>query len=113
MGTHALAIPATDERASRRIPFQGKFEYRCDEDECGVAEWRSVSREGVCIRIGRYLRPGRHMRVAFYGLELRARVIWCSATADGNHFVAGLRVVNSGPEASMLTLSAIVQRLVS
>ena len=113
MGATALTIPTMDERRSRRVPFHGEFEYRCDEDERGKAEWCSVGREGACIRIGRYLRPGRRMRVQCYGLDLQARVIWCRATADGAHFVAGLQIVNGGAEASMLALSAIVQRLIA
>ena len=47
----------------------------------------------------------------FSRLELEARVIWCRAMAGGDHFVAGLQIVNGGAEASMLALSAIVQRL--
>ncbi len=113
MGASALTIPTAEERRSRRIPFRGAFEYRYDGSERGKAEWCSVGREGACIRIGRYLSPGRRMRVECNGLDLEARVVWCRATAEGDRFVAGLQIVNGGAEASMLALSAIVQRLIA
>ena len=111
MGASALSIPTAEERSSGRTQFRGQFEYRYDAGERGKAQWCSVGREGACIRIGRYLRPGRRMRVECHGLDLEARVIWCRATVDGDHFVAGLQIVNGGAEASMLALSAIAQRL--
>ncbi len=113
MGASALTIPTAEERRSRRIPFRGEFEYRYDGNEGGKAEWCSVGREGACVRIGRYLRPGRRMRVETHGLDLEARVVWCRATEEGDRFVAGLQIVNGGAEASMLALSAIVKRLVA
>ena len=113
MGASAITIPTTEERRSRRVPYRGEFEYRYDASESGKAQWCSIGREGACIRIGRYLRPGRRMRVECHGLDLEARVIWCRATADGDRFVAGLQIVNGGAEASMLALSAIVQRLIA
>ncbi len=113
MGAATLTIPPTEERRSRRVPFRGEIEYRYDGNESGKAQWCSVGREGACIRIGRYLRPGRHIRVQCHGLDLEARVIWCRATAEGDHFVAGLQIVNGGAEASMLALSAIAQRLIA
>lgn len=113
MGAAALASPTTEERRSRRVPFRGEIEYRYGGSESGKAQWCSVGREGACIRIGRYLRPGRRIRVECHGLDLEARVIWCRATAGGDHFVAGLQIVNGGAEASLLALSAIVQRLIA
>ena len=113
MGAHALTIPRVDERRSGRAPFHGEFEYRYDTDHSGMAEWCSVGREGACVRIGRYLRPGRLVRFECHGLDLEARVIWCRATSDGDRFVAGLQIVDGGAEASMLALSAIVQRLIA
>ena len=113
MGARALAIPVKDERRSRRVPLRGHFEYRSGDDEIGEAEWCSVSRNGACIRTGRYLRPGRELRVAYHGLELDARVMWSRAEGNGSRFIAGLQLINKTPEASLLMLTAIVQRLVS
>ncbi len=113
MDASALAIPTTEERRSRRVPLRGEIEYRYDDDESGKAQWCSVGREGACVRIGRYLRPGRYIRVEYHDLDLEARVIWCRARAGGDHFVAGLQIVNGGAEASMLALSAIAQRLIA
>ena len=113
MGAQVLTIPGVDERRSGRAPYHGEFEYRYDGNERGKAEWCSVGREGACVRIGRYLRPGRRVRFEFHGLDLEARVVWCRATSDGDRFVAGLQIVNGGAEASMLALSAIVQRLIA
>ena len=113
MGAHAFAIPATDERRTRRVPLRGQFEFRSGDDETGKAEWRGLSRNGACIQTGRYLRPGREIRIISHGLELDARVVWSRAKEDGERFIAGLTLINKTPEASLLMLTAIVQRFVA
>jgi hypothetical protein len=73
----ALAMPMQDERKSRRLPLTGKFEYEHADGEHGEASWRSISLDGACVQIGRYLRPGRRMRISYHGLDLTLRVVWC------------------------------------
>lgn len=111
MAAEALSIPVHEERRSGRVPFNEDFEYEYDDGQRGMASWRSISAEGACIQIGRYLRPGRRVSIDFHGLDLNMRVVWCLPTADGQRFVAGVQVLNSGPELALVTLMAIVQRL--
>jgi len=113
MGVQAFAIPTTDERRARRVSMNGLFEFKSADDESGKGEWQSVSRDGARIRTGRYLRPGRELRIAYHGRALDARVVWSRAEDDGEQFVAGVELISKTPEASLLMLTAIVQRLVA
>ena len=112
MGVVALAMPMQDERKSRRLPMTGGFKYEHEDGERGDALWRSISLDGACMQIGRYLRPGRTMRASYQGLDLNMRVVWCRAI-DGENFVAGVRVINGGPEMALMTLMAVARRLAS
>jgi len=105
-----LAMPKQDERKSRRLPLTGGFEYEHSDGEHGEASWRSISLDGACVQIGRYLRPGRQMRVSYRGHDMIMRVVWCRATGDEN-FLAGVQVVNGGPELALVTLMAAARRL--
>lgn len=116
MSAETLANVAIEEREWERFPFRGKLSYRCALEEGGAATWCSVGREGACIRMKRYLRPGRHMILSTdaivangHGAELSARVVWCRPTADGGTFVAGLHIFGDDPEAA-LALATIVRR---
>ena len=115
MSVETLANVAVEERESERFSFRGKLSYRCALEEGGSATWCSVGREGACIRLKRYLRPGRHMILSTdaivvngQGAELSARVVWCRPTADGDTFVAGLHIFGDDPEAA-LALATIVR----
>lgn len=113
--TAAVAtIEAVEERKDDRVPFAGSLAYRCSQEDAGIATWCSVGREGACIRLGHYLRPGRHIilvtdavKVRGGSAELSARVVWCRPTADGRTFVAGLRMFVEDPEAHY-ALTAII-----
>lgn len=111
MGAYALAMPIREERRSGRVPLAGSFECEYEDGVQGEATWRSISLEGACIQIGRYLLPGRKLRVSYHGLELDLRVVWCRAAGSQEWFVAGVQVLNSGPELALMTLTALVQRL--
>lgn len=106
-----LAMPMQDERKSSRLPLSGKFEYLHDDGQQGEAYWRSISTEGACIQLGSYLRPGRQMRAVYHGVEMTLRVVWCRPV-DAGKFVAGVQVLRGGPELALVTLMAVVQRMV-
>ena len=113
MGAHALALPRQEERRARRVTLHGEFDYEYDGDERGRATWRSISLEGACIDAGRYFRPGRTLRIDYRGLEMNMRVVWCRPMNGGERFVSGVQVLNGGPELALMTLMAVVQRLVA
>lgn len=113
MGAIALAMPTRDERKAHRLPLTGEFEYEHSDGERGLASWRSISMEGACIQLGRYLRPGRTIRANYHGLDLTLRVVWCGASVRENGFIAGVQVVNGGPELALMTLMAAARRLAS
>lgn len=115
MNADSLTTVAEEERRAERFPFSGRVDYRYGRNESGKATWCSVGREGACIGLGRYLRPGRHVSlisdavvVNGHPVELSGRVVWCRPTTDGQTFVAGLRIFSDEPETA-LALSAIVQ----
>ncbi len=113
MGAHALAMPRHEERRARRVTLHGEFEYDYDGNERGHATWRSISLDGACIEAGRYFRPGRLLRIDYLGLEMTMRVVWCRPVNGGANFVSGVQVLNGGPELALMTLMAVVQRLVA
>lgn len=111
MGAHAWAMPRQEERQARRVALRGEFGYVYDGSEQGRATWRSISLEGACIEIGRYLRPGRTIRIDYFGFEMHMRVVWCRPANRSERFVAGVQVLNGGPELALITLMAVAQRL--
>lgn len=111
MGSLALAMPQNEERRFGRVPMAGGFECHYEDGVEGLATWRSISLEGACVRLGRYQRPGRTMRANYHGLNLELRVVWCRPAANEEFFVAGVQVMNGGPELALMTLMALVQRL--
>ena len=83
---------SSDERRSRRIPFGGEFRYLDDLEEGGKATWCSIGENGACIRIGRYLRPGRRLLLLWNSAPLLARIVWCKPTLGDQAFVAGIKI---------------------
>jgi len=110
MSAEAIALPNINERESLRLPYQGEFEYTCDRDT-GTARWSSVSHQGACISMGRYLIPGRLIRICQDEHELIGKVVWCKPTHHDNTFVAGIRFMDNGIEASFMVLSTMVQHM--
>lgn len=111
MSAEALAIPLEDERHDNRLPFDGEFEFACD-GQAGKAHWSSMSHQGACITIGRYLRPTRLIRIEKDGHEIFGTVVWCQPTTNSESFVAGIRFIDGSVEASFIVLSAMVQQMV-
>lgn len=115
MSAETLAMMAQEERRFERIPFEGRVDYRYGLDDGGTATWRSVGKEGACIALGRYLRPGRHVSLVSDAasvngdpVELSGRVVWCRPTTEGRTFVAGLRIFSDEPGTAS-ALSGIVR----
>ena len=108
MNAQSTQAVGVDERSGDRYTHSGLVQYRYALGEMGLATWCSVGREGACIRVGRYLRPGRHVILSS---ELSGRIVWCRPTTDGLTYVAGLRVFREDPQ-SALALSALVEQAV-
>ncbi len=87
----------TEERKLNRTPATGEFRYFDDTDESGVANWCTVSKDGACISINRYLRPGRGLVIVGEGATLHGRIVWCRSIDGSKSFVAGVRILK-GPQ---------------
>lgn len=98
-----------------RSALTGRVTYEVATDERGTASWMDVSRVGARVALGRYLRPGRLVTLAFTApwnggteVSLVARVVWCRQGNDSAEFHAGLQVVRDNPAAA-LAFSLLVQ----
>lgn len=105
MSVEMAVLGETDQRETERFPHAGSLEYRYGIGEKGRATWHDVGRDGVCIQLGRYLRPGRSIVVVRQErelhdepLELKGRVIWCRPSGDGETYLVGIKVHRSGVE---------------
>jgi len=94
----------------RRTPLSGRLGYRYEPDLSGSAAWLDVSRTGAGLRLGRYLRPGRRLRLYFdaplpWGpaqrIEMEGRVVWCRQAPNGPEFEAGLEMRRENPDAAL------------
>ena len=79
----------------------GELEYRYGNAEQGKAVWCSFGRDGACIRMGRYLRPGRHVLLIDESdgdapAEFSGRIVWCRPGADGRSYIAGIYLFDDG-----------------
>lgn len=90
-----------------RSALDGPLTYAVTADESAAAAWVDVSRVGVGIALGRYLRPGRVITLSFSGgdgsaqVSLQARVVWCRQVRGSAEFHAGLQVVREHPGAAL------------
>ena len=106
MNISGLAIETEDQRLSERQVAFGTLVYQDSPQDKGWARWCSVSCDGACIHLGRYLRPGKHLMLRSneasdmaHDLEFKARVVWCRPVAAGAHFVAGLKIFHDTPDS--------------
>lgn len=105
MELSGLAVATVEQRTSDRWSAFGTLSYQDAPDDRGWARWCSVSRDGACIHLGRYLRPGKHIMLRLHessercAAEFKARVVWCRPIAAGAHFVAGLKIFHDEPES--------------
>lgn len=84
----------------------GELEFRYGNEEQGTAVWCSFGRDGACIRMGRYLRPGRHVLLidrtaGEVPAEFSGRIVWCRPGADGRSYIAGVYLFDDGRRRPM------------
>ena len=111
MSAEAIALPAIEQRQDERVSYQGAFDYTYEGNK-GEAYWSSMSHDGACISMRRYLRPGRLIRISQDGHEIFGTVIWCKPKSRSTFFIAGIRFTDGSAEASFMVLSAMVQQMV-
>ncbi len=94
------------ERRYNRIRIAGPLMYRHGLSLAGLAAWNDVSLGGICMTMGRYLKPGRNVVLTFTTFngdntmfELKAQVVWCRAVENSSKFMVGLRVFHDEAEA--------------
>lgn len=108
----ALARRFVEQRGSNRAPLTGRVYYEY-HDQAGVHTsagcWRDVSRDGVCVRLGRYIAPNRFLLLetapatgssSAPKTQFKGRVAWCTPIENSSHFLAGIRVYRSEPEVA-------------
>ena len=105
-----------ERRRSARMQLAGIVKYVCAPNQGGVATWHDVGSGGVCIRLYRYLRPGRYVLLSVKSgtnhgayAELKGRIAWCRRAPDGGSFVAGVRVYHDTSDAAG-AVSELVQQ---
>ena len=90
-----------------RTPMGGEVAYVTGCGEGGQAQWINISRTGAAVVLGRYLRPGRLIRLdtarASHEGEctIPAEVAWCIPAPGSLYFHAGLRIVRKDPETAL------------
>lgn len=111
MTSGATSAPVQDERRAKRVPYDGRLTYRYSPVDEGKAVGADVSPQGLRIRLGRYLRPGRRVVLRVDTLsdaELKGRVTWCRPANEPNTFDAGIRVFHDAAD-SAAALSEMIQ----
>ncbi len=112
-----------ESRIFTRLPFDSAVEWRDLTGEDGHAVIRDVSRGGLSLSLGRYMRPGPVVTVTFGDIEftgapveLDAAVVWCKPTDQPDTFLAGLKIIHGGATtlaaASEVFYAAMDQRSV-
>ncbi len=118
MSVEMAVLGATDQRETERFPHTGSLEYRYGLSDTGIATWHDVGRDGVCIRLGRYLRPGRSLvlireerELHDEPRELKGRIVWCRPSGDGETYLVGVKVHRSGVELCYAMSSLVREAL--
>ena len=119
MMTHkTTAIRRHDQRRFFRVPYAGVVRYWYAPDEDGTAKCCDVGQGGVCLSLGRYLRPGRRVMLSVSGpeasttgAEFKGEVVWCRPAATPCIFLAGVRVWHDDPETPDTLASMVHQGL--
>jgi hypothetical protein len=103
-----------DARRFARVAFDGRMTYRYASEDEGFAQVSDVSRGGLRMCMGRYLRPGTRVmleadgvRVNGQPVELKGQIVWCAPEKRGHRFAAGVRVIYDEPDA-VTAVSALV-----
>ncbi len=94
-----------DERTFVRVQFETSVHCASDDGHVGAGVTADVSRGGLSLHLGRYLRPGRFvlLRVneptAAEPLEVKGEIAWCRPEGPAGAFRTGIRVIHDEPEA--------------
>ena len=101
-------------RCFARIPYAGRFMYRYRADDHGLAVGADVSRGGLKLMLGRYLRPGTNLMIEApvtlqdgRGIELKGQIVWCDPRKRDRHFAAGVRIVFDEADAISATSTLV------
>ena len=102
-----------DARVFTRVPLDQVVHWRHMDGEEGLAQTRNVGRGGLCIELGRYLRPGRLLTVWFDGIlygqkavSLPTRIAWCKPLPETDRYLVGLEIVD-GRSATLAAASEV------
>ncbi|MBI5093153.1 MAG: PilZ domain-containing protein [Candidatus Hydrogenedentes bacterium] len=111
---------ALDQRRFTRVPHRGDVSYRYAANDAATAVCVDVSHGGVCLAMGRYLRPGRFVLLAFTTaadsdstVELKAQIVWCRPTDEPHVFQAGVNIFHDEPDVSVIMSELLYQALVN
>ena len=114
MAGETVGKSEVQQRRFARMPLAGTVHYICAPNDGGVGTWQDVGRGGACVKLHRYLRPGRHVILSVkpgfdHGAyaELKGRVAWSRRCGESGSFVTGLRIFEDAPEAGH-TLSELI-----
>lgn len=99
-----------EQRRSSRAMSSARVSYSYGHGAGGDGVCRNVGRGGLCLRIGRYLRPGRRLLMTIRGAELMGRVMWCRADGESHHFLIGIKVFPDEEEAALALAADTVKR---
>lgn len=111
IGSSARNTPMVrlEQRRHERQDVSGAFSYRYGPGYGGEGDWQNVSLGGASVRLGRYLRPGRHVLLnsvvrgeVFVDeeVEFKARVVWCRPVDQDQRFEAGLVLFRDDGESA-------------
>lgn len=108
-----------DQRRFTRVPHRGDISYRYTANDAATAVCVDMSRGGVCLALGRYLRPGKLLLLAVASTpeagdaaELKAQIVWCRPTDDPKVFHAGAHIFHDEPEVSVIMSELLYEALV-
>lgn len=100
------------QRRDRRASFHEAVAYRRQSDESCLGHWVNLSRNGGCLKLGRYLRPGTPLMLIWKNdEELKARVVWSRPPGSSGHTVVGVRFLEDSAQAAD-TVNSLLERAV-
>ncbi len=90
-----------DHRVFTRVPFAHAVRWLGANGDGGSASIRDVSRSGLSVSFGRFLRPGPVVRLVFDDIEysgarieVQALTVWCRPEPGApDRFLAGFKIV--------------------
>jgi hypothetical protein len=100
--------PKSSPIREQRTALTGSLTFAYGTEHTGTAQWRNISRTGAQVRMGRFLRPGRTLRLQFDSplqpgrlVEVEARIVWCSPKATTHQFNTGIAILRQDPETAL------------